>query len=78
MARLEEALRLARGLYDHGAVTFEGAHVRRPRPPAVPGAGAPPALLVGGGSDRVLRMAGRYALDHSRTPSRTGLHASGE
>jgi len=38
----------------------------------------PPALLVGGGSDRVLRMAGRYALDHSRTPSRTGLHASGE
>jgi hypothetical protein len=34
MDRLEEVLRLARGLYDHGAVTFEGAHVRRPRPPA--------------------------------------------
>ena len=34
---------------------------RRPRPPASPVPDRPPRLLVGGGSDRVLEMAGRFA-----------------
>ena len=61
MDRLEEVLRLARGLYDRGAVTFEGAHVVARDLPLSPVPKQPPALLVGGGSDRVLQMAGRYA-----------------
>src|SRR5258705_8193159 len=61
MDRLEEVLQLARGLYDRGAVTFEGTHVLARDLPLSPVPKQPPALLVGGGSDRVLRMAGRYA-----------------
>ena len=61
MDRLEEVLRLARGLYDHGAVTLEGTHIVARDLPLSPVPKQPPALLVGGGSDRVLRMAGRYA-----------------
>jgi alkanesulfonate monooxygenase SsuD/methylene tetrahydromethanopterin reductase-like flavin-dependent oxidoreductase (luciferase family) len=59
--RLEEVLRLARELYDHGAVTFEGRHVVARELPLSPVPHRPPRLLVGGGSDRVLGMAGRYA-----------------
>ncbi len=61
MDRLEEVLRLARELYDRGAVTFEGRHVVARDLPLSPVPERPPRLLVGGGSDRVLQMAGRYA-----------------
>jgi alkanesulfonate monooxygenase SsuD/methylene tetrahydromethanopterin reductase-like flavin-dependent oxidoreductase (luciferase family) len=61
MERLEEVLRVARELYDHGAVTFEGRYVVARDLPLSPVPERPPRLLVGGGSDRVLRMAGRYA-----------------
>ena len=61
MDRLEEVLQLARGLYDRGAVTLEGTHIVARDLPLSPVPEQPPALLVGGGSDRVLRMAGRYA-----------------
>jgi len=56
MDRLEEVLRLARGLYDHGAVTFEGTHIVARDLPLSPVPEQPPALLVGGGSDRVLLL----------------------
>jgi alkanesulfonate monooxygenase SsuD/methylene tetrahydromethanopterin reductase-like flavin-dependent oxidoreductase (luciferase family) len=59
--RLEEVLRLARELYDRGAVTVEGRQVVARDLPLSPVPERPPRLLVGGGSDRVLRMAGRYA-----------------
>jgi alkanesulfonate monooxygenase SsuD/methylene tetrahydromethanopterin reductase-like flavin-dependent oxidoreductase (luciferase family) len=61
MDRLEEVLQLARELYDRGAVTFEGRHVIARDLPLSPVPARVPLLLVGGGSDRVLRMAGRYA-----------------
>jgi alkanesulfonate monooxygenase SsuD/methylene tetrahydromethanopterin reductase-like flavin-dependent oxidoreductase (luciferase family) len=61
MDRLEEVLTLARTLFDAGSVTFEGSHVVARDLPMSPAPARPPLLLVGGGSDRVLRMAGRYA-----------------
>jgi alkanesulfonate monooxygenase SsuD/methylene tetrahydromethanopterin reductase-like flavin-dependent oxidoreductase (luciferase family) len=61
MDRLEEVLQLARELYDLGAVTLEGRHVIARDLPLSPVPARAPLLLVGGGSDRVLRMAGRYA-----------------
>src|SRR5258705_3739677 len=61
MDRLEEVLQLARGLYDRGAVTFEGTHVLARDLPLSPVPKQPPALLVRGGLDWVLGMSGRYA-----------------
>jgi len=62
MDRLEEVLRLARTLYDRGLVSADGPHVVARDLPLSPVPATPPRLLVGGGSDRVLRMAGRYAV----------------
>jgi alkanesulfonate monooxygenase SsuD/methylene tetrahydromethanopterin reductase-like flavin-dependent oxidoreductase (luciferase family) len=61
MDRLEEVLRIARGLFDDGTADFYGTHVVAHDLPVSPRAATPPRLLVGGGSDRILRMAGRYA-----------------
>lgn len=61
MDRLEEVLRLARTLYDEGTVTLEGRSVVARDLPLAPVPATPPRLLVGGGSDRVLAMAGRFA-----------------
>jgi alkanesulfonate monooxygenase SsuD/methylene tetrahydromethanopterin reductase-like flavin-dependent oxidoreductase (luciferase family) len=61
MDRLEEVLRLARELYDRGTASQAGTHVVARDLPLSPVPERPPRLLVGGGSDRVLRMAGRYA-----------------
>jgi alkanesulfonate monooxygenase SsuD/methylene tetrahydromethanopterin reductase-like flavin-dependent oxidoreductase (luciferase family) len=61
MDRLEEVLRLARELCDTGWASLDGEHVRARDVPLSPGPDRAPLLLVGGGSDRVLAMAGRYA-----------------
>ena len=61
MDRMEEVLQLSRELYDRRAVTLEGRHVVARDLPLAPAPERSPQLLVGGGSDRVLRMAGRYA-----------------
>jgi alkanesulfonate monooxygenase SsuD/methylene tetrahydromethanopterin reductase-like flavin-dependent oxidoreductase (luciferase family) len=61
MDRLDEVLRLARLLYDGGTASLDGAHVVARDLPLSPVPARPPRLLVGGGSDRVLQMAGRYA-----------------
>ena len=60
MERLAEVLALARQLTDGVPVTFEGSHVIASALPLSPRPVQPPRLLVGGGSDRVLEMAGRY------------------
>ncbi len=61
MDRLEEAVRLARELYDHGSATLEGTQVVARDLPLAPLPTTPPRILVGGGSDRLLEIAGRYA-----------------
>lgn len=59
--RLEEVLRVARGLWTDGLVTYPGQHVVARDLPLSPVPDRPPRLLVGGGSDRLLELAGRFA-----------------
>jgi alkanesulfonate monooxygenase SsuD/methylene tetrahydromethanopterin reductase-like flavin-dependent oxidoreductase (luciferase family) len=59
--RLAEVMELARGLWTDGAVGYEGRHVVARDLPLSPVPDEPPRMLVGGGSDRVLELAGRFA-----------------
>jgi alkanesulfonate monooxygenase SsuD/methylene tetrahydromethanopterin reductase-like flavin-dependent oxidoreductase (luciferase family) len=61
--RLEEACRLARALLDDGIASVAGDHVVSRELPVAPKFKGTPRLLLGGGSDRLLDIAGRYA-DH--------------
>jgi alkanesulfonate monooxygenase SsuD/methylene tetrahydromethanopterin reductase-like flavin-dependent oxidoreductase (luciferase family) len=61
--RLEEAVHLARELFDRGAADVHGEHVVASEVPLAPRPEVPPRLLLGGGSPRLLALAGRYA-DH--------------
>jgi alkanesulfonate monooxygenase SsuD/methylene tetrahydromethanopterin reductase-like flavin-dependent oxidoreductase (luciferase family) len=61
--RLEEAVRLARTLFDDGAADLHGDHLVASELPLAPRPDVPPRLLLGGGSPRMLELAGRYA-DH--------------
>jgi alkanesulfonate monooxygenase SsuD/methylene tetrahydromethanopterin reductase-like flavin-dependent oxidoreductase (luciferase family) len=61
--RLEESCRLARAWFDDGLATLDGPHVVARDLPASPPFEQPPQLMLGGGSDRLLELAGRYA-DH--------------
>jgi alkanesulfonate monooxygenase SsuD/methylene tetrahydromethanopterin reductase-like flavin-dependent oxidoreductase (luciferase family) len=60
MNRLEETLQIARGLYDHGVADVEGRYVAARQLPVSPVPKGPPKLLIGGGSDAAMRLAGRY------------------
>jgi probable F420-dependent oxidoreductase len=61
--RLEESVRVIRGLFADGPVTFEGRHYRiaglegQPKPVQRPG----PPIHIGGGRKRVLGIAARHA-----------------
>jgi alkanesulfonate monooxygenase SsuD/methylene tetrahydromethanopterin reductase-like flavin-dependent oxidoreductase (luciferase family) len=59
--RLEESVRLARQMFDTGVGDLEGEYVVAHDLPLAPAPAVPPRLLVGGGSERVLALAGRYA-----------------
>ena len=59
--RLEEAVVLARTLFDHGFADFSGEYITADELPLGPAPSPPPRLLLGGGSDRLLEIAGRYA-----------------
>jgi alkanesulfonate monooxygenase SsuD/methylene tetrahydromethanopterin reductase-like flavin-dependent oxidoreductase (luciferase family) len=61
MDRLEESARLARELFDHGMASLEGSQVVARDLPLGPLPERPPRLMIGGGSDRVLDIAGKYA-----------------
>ncbi|GIU94259.1 MAG: hypothetical protein KatS3mg012_0716 [Gaiellaceae bacterium] len=63
LARLEEAAALARRLFDDGWASLRGEHVSGLDVPLAPAPAVPPRLLLGGGSEAVLALAGRYA-DH--------------
>ena len=61
MDRLEESAALARQLFDHGIATLDGSQVQARELPLTPLPEVPPHLLLGGGSDRLMDIAGRYA-----------------
>lgn len=70
MDRLEEASALARQLFGEGFANVEGKHVVARDLPLSPLPEVPPRLLLGGGSRRLLEIAGRYAdaLDLNGSP----------
>jgi probable F420-dependent oxidoreductase len=63
VARLEEAVDIIRGLYEATPLVWQGDHYRidgllgLPRPVQVPG----PPILIGGGAQAILELAGRRA-----------------
>jgi alkanesulfonate monooxygenase SsuD/methylene tetrahydromethanopterin reductase-like flavin-dependent oxidoreductase (luciferase family) len=63
MERLEETLVLARQLWGTGRANFSGRQVVVEDLPLSPRPDVAPRLMVGGGSERLLVLAGRYA-DH--------------
>ena len=71
VARLAESIDIMKALWTDGRATFEGEHYRvheaigSPRP-ATPGG---PPLVIGGGSKRVLTLAGHHAQIVSVVPS---------
>jgi alkanesulfonate monooxygenase SsuD/methylene tetrahydromethanopterin reductase-like flavin-dependent oxidoreductase (luciferase family) len=63
LARLTETAELARTLFDDGWIPQGGPHVPAVDLPLAPAPAVPPRLLLGGGSPRLLELAGRVA-DH--------------
>jgi alkanesulfonate monooxygenase SsuD/methylene tetrahydromethanopterin reductase-like flavin-dependent oxidoreductase (luciferase family) len=63
MARLREALALARTLFDDGYADLRGSHVAVGNLPLAPWPVPPPRILVAGGSPGILQLAGQFA-DH--------------
>ncbi|RXZ86884.1 LLM class flavin-dependent oxidoreductase [Agromyces atrinae] len=61
MTRLESAVRFAREQFDAGIASASGSGFVADRVPLSPESSVPPRLLVGGGSERLLRLGGRYA-----------------
>jgi len=59
--RLEEALQVLPLLWSGDPVTFEGEHVRLRGAIVSPGLRPPPRLIVGGRSEALAHLAGRYA-----------------
>jgi alkanesulfonate monooxygenase SsuD/methylene tetrahydromethanopterin reductase-like flavin-dependent oxidoreductase (luciferase family) len=59
--RLAEVLAVARSLWADGTATYDGDHAVTRDLPMSPVPDRPPRLLVGGGSDRLLGLAGRFA-----------------
>ncbi len=59
--RLSDVARLARQLFDEGRATLVGEGFSTYDLPAAAMPGGPPRLLLGGGSDFLLEVAGRYA-----------------
>jgi alkanesulfonate monooxygenase SsuD/methylene tetrahydromethanopterin reductase-like flavin-dependent oxidoreductase (luciferase family) len=71
--RLEESALLARQLFDSGMATIDGTWVVAHELPIAPVPAVAPRILLGGGSDRLLDIAGRYAdvLDLNGSSRRT-------
>jgi probable F420-dependent oxidoreductase len=73
VARLAESLAIMRAMWREGSATFEGEHYRVTAASGTPAPVTPggPPLVVGGGSRRVLRLAGECADIVSVVPSLT-------
>lgn len=61
MDRFAEVVAFARDLFDNRLASLNGAHVTARQVPLSPPCPTPPDLMIGGGSDRILELAGRYA-----------------
>jgi probable F420-dependent oxidoreductase len=71
IAKLAESLQIMRSLWTDGSATFDGQYYQLKEakgtpPPVTPGG---PPLVIGGGSKRILRLAGQYADVVSVVPS---------
>jgi len=73
VARLAESVAIMRAMWRDGSATFEGEHYRVTAAPGTPAPVTPggPPLVVGGGSRRILRLAGECADIVSVVPSLT-------
>jgi probable F420-dependent oxidoreductase len=73
VARLAESLEIMRAMWRDGSATFEGEHYRVAAAPGTPAPVTPggPPIVIGGGSRRILRLAGHYADVVSVVPSLT-------
>jgi probable F420-dependent oxidoreductase len=73
VARLAESLAIMRAMWRDGSATFEGEHYRVTAAPGTPAPVTPggPPLVIGGGSRRILRLAGECADIVSVVPSLT-------
>ena len=61
MDRFEEVLAFARSLFSDRLASLPGVHVTARQVPLSPPCTLPPDLMIGGGSDRIFDLAGRYA-----------------
>jgi probable F420-dependent oxidoreductase len=84
VARLAESLEIMRAMWRSGSATFSGEHYRVTEAIGTPAPVTPggPPLVIGGGSRRILTLAGQYANTVSVVPSlaagHIGLEVAGE
>ena len=80
VARLAESLAIMRAMWRDGSATFEGEHYRVTAAPGTPAPVTPggPPLVIGGGSRRILSLAGEHADIVSVVPSLTAGHIGPE
>jgi probable F420-dependent oxidoreductase len=71
VARLAESIEIMRAMWTEGSATFSGEHYRVTAAPGTPAPCTPggPPLVIGGGSRRILELAGRVAQIVSVVPS---------
>ena len=80
VARLAESLEIMRAMWETGSATFSGEHyqVTDAKGTPVPVTPGGPPLVIGGGSRRVLTLAGQYADIVSVVPSLAAGHIGQE
>jgi probable F420-dependent oxidoreductase len=80
VARLAETIEILRAMWTDGVATFAGEHYTVTGAPGTPAPVTPggPPLVIGGGSRRILELAGRVATTVSVVPSLAAGHIGRE